>query len=188
MLTFSTAVRAVSYFASYKLYYIIIRLYGWTGLKYKSILSVMKSLLMNSFLSFSSLFYDRSNALCTGIGIRPYTVGKFVFAGFFMILVHTGIWPQLIWQSFDFVCVCVCVCVCVVDTAFTMDDDAHVRNTSEMKTEQKELLVGSGDGMEENWDKTKYEIVPVQLRWLPRGSWLSFFCQLVGSRSHWPHG
>ena len=107
MLTFSTAVRAVSYFASYKLYYIIIRLYGWTGLKYKSILSVMKSLLMNSFLSFSSLFYDRSNALCTGIGIRPYTVGKFVFAGFFMILVHTGIWPQLIWQSFDFVCVCV---------------------------------------------------------------------------------
>ena len=47
-------------------------------------------------------------------------------------------------------CVCVCVCVCVVDTAFTMDDDAHVRNTSEMKTEQKELLVGSGDGMEEN--------------------------------------
>jgi len=97
-------------------------------------------------------------------------------------------------QSLNF-CLCVCVCVCVCVFVWSVP---HIRvlwttmhknkvQTSEIKTEQKELLVGCGEGTEENWDTTKDKIVPVQLRRLPGGSWLPFFCHLVVCRSQWPY-
>jgi flagellar biosynthesis protein FlhB len=49
-------------------------------------------------------------------------------------------------------CVCVCVCVCVWSIPHVLWSTMHKYKiqTSQMKREQKELLVGSGEGMEEN--------------------------------------
>jgi hypothetical protein len=50
----------------------------------------------------------------------------------------------------DFVFVCVCVCVWSIPHILWTTMHRYKIQTSEVKTEQKESLVGSGEGMEEN--------------------------------------